>query len=135
MAAGKDEKWIWFAMAAALAAAAWWWFRKRKGLPLIPTGIGSTIGSTIANQPSAPLPVSTIPIQGGVPVLYNGSNSTTTGGTDLAGQVATGLGGAAPVLTTTGTGATVVSQPVFTRPRGPGPTIPILIPRRPLAVA
>jgi hypothetical protein len=127
MAAAKEETWIWLAMAAALVAAVWW-YRKRKPIGLIPTGVGSTIGSTIANQPSAPLPVSSIPIQGGVPLQYNGSNSGMGG--DLAGQVASGLGGSAPVLTTTGTGATTVSQPVFTRPKGP--STPILIPRRPV---
>lgn len=129
MAAVKRE-WVWIAMAAALVVVVWW-YRKRKKVTTLPTGVGSMAGSTIANQPSAPLPVSTIPIQGGVPLQYNGSNSS-TGPVDPT-QVTAGLGGNAPVVGTSAGGTPIVKLPVFVN-RGPVyQSPPILSPRFPIA--
>lgn len=127
MAAVKRE-WLWIAMAAALAVAVWF-YRKRKAAPAtVQSGVGSTIGSTIANQPSAPLPVSTIPIQGGVPLQYTGSNSS-AGNVDVSGQVTSGLGGNAPVVGTSAGGTPVLKVPIFVRQSPVYQSPPIVVPK------
>lgn len=89
----KRNEMIWALLAAALIVAVFW-YRKRKATTSMQSGVGSTVGTTIAGAAAAP-PAATIPITMNTGII--GPGASTLGGAAGPVDVVSGLGAGPPV--------------------------------------